>query len=102
MDRKCKHRNNVHEVDLFKTLEEASEETVTMADLGYGLEKLIDYLEETKFEHCERCGGVHPELMFRIFDRRYYFTLWKIEDRGKAVIETDYNTLRKYLNECAR
>jgi len=97
--RKCKHRSHVHEVDLFRTLEEANEETVTMADLGYGLEGLIDYLEETRFGHCEFCGGVHPELMFRIFDKQYYFMLWKIEEKGKTVIETNYNRLREYLRE---
>ena len=41
--------------------------------------------------------------MFKIFDKQYYFMLWKIEEKGKTVIETNYNTLREYLeNEGAR
>jgi len=99
MVEKCKDRSRVHEVDFFRTAEEASEETFIMADTNSVVEGLIDYLEETRFKHCELCGGVHPELVLKIFDKQYYFMLWKIEEKGKTVVKTDCKKLREHLRE---
>ena len=96
---KCKHASYVHEVDFFKAFEEANGETIIVTDFDSVLEELMDYLEKTKFKQCESCGGLHSELKFKIFDKQYYFTLWKIEEKGKTIVEADHRKLREHSRE---
>ena len=52
---------------------------------------------QSKFRYCKVCGGIIPELSVEYRDKEYFFTLWKITEKGKTVKETKYKRLAKHL-----
>ena len=46
--------------------------------------------------HCNVCGSIPFDLVFRAGARSYYFSCWKVEEYDNTLIETDYRKLGKY------
>ncbi len=43
----------------------------------------------TNARHCNVCGSIPFDLVFRAGARSYYFTCWKIKKDDETLIETD-------------
>lgn len=65
---------------------------------SWGLDLLIGLQQD--IENCKVCGGLLPELMFVINDEtKYHCIIYKVEDDGKVIHQTDYVKLRDYLEQ---
>jgi hypothetical protein len=53
-----------------------------------------------KAEHCNRCGGLVPELVLRFEGKQYWFTCHEILDsKDQLIMGTNYEVLRLALNK---
>ena len=70
-----------------------------------------EYIDDTigqiqglaELRQCSVCGALPFEIHILTDNKRkYYFTLWKVEEKGKVLIKTDYEKLGEYIEACKR
>ena len=64
---------------------------------GEGLESFLDGIDTDAI--CEKCGGLPYDIVFDHNGTLYKFCLYKIQNEGKILAETNYEKLYEYTKK---